>query len=111
MQVKKDTLLSILDLAKIAVAGSEQVEQLSHFIFTGDEIITFNNRMSVVYPFKSNFVCSVKSTLFYKKLNKFSQVWQSFFERKSEVKFCVSGEKTAIQPTKKQNLSLSSPLR
>lgn len=72
MQIKKDELIKILDLAKIAVSGSGHVEQLSHFIFTGDEIVTFNNRMSVVYPFKSNFVCSVRWDLFYKQLTKFT---------------------------------------
>lgn len=88
MQIKKDTLLSMLNISKIAVAGSEHVEQLTHFIFSGDEIITFNNRMAVFYPFKTDFQCSVRHDLFYKQLTKFTS---------NEINITLSGSKIVMQ--------------
>jgi len=72
MKVQKDILLQSLDFAKLAVAKKGEVEQLTHFIFTGNEIVTFNNRMAVFLDFETPFSCSVKAELFYKQLSKFT---------------------------------------
>lgn len=71
MKIKKDELLSILETSRMAVAGSDHLEQLGHFIFEGNNLITFNNRLLIYYPLKTDFTCSIRSELFYKQLQKF----------------------------------------
>lgn len=72
MKIEKKTLLKALNFAKLAVAKKGEVEQLTHFFFTGDEIVTFNNQMAVFLEFKSDFICSIKADIFFKQLSKFS---------------------------------------
>lgn len=99
MQIQKDILLEILDLSKLAVATKEQVEQLSHFIFTGDEIVTFNNRMAIFYEFKTNFVCSVRADLFYKQLSKFHSNEISVSLKNSKLTMQALNEKASLSVT------------
>lgn len=99
MKIKKNVLLEILDLSKLAVATKEQVEQLSHFIFTGDEIVTFNNRMAIFYEFKTDFICSVRAKMFYNQLSKF---------KADEISVSLNGAKLVMSaPNEKASLSVT----
>ena len=71
MKIQRDEFLKILEISRMAVAGSDHLEQLGHFIFGGENLITFNNRLLIYYPFESDFQCSVGSELFYKQLQKY----------------------------------------
>lgn len=72
MKIARDELLKILEISKMAVAGSDHLEQLGHFIFGGENLITFNNRLLIYYPFQTDFQCSVDSDLFFKQLQKYT---------------------------------------
>jgi hypothetical protein len=71
MEIKKEHLLNSLEVARMGVAGSDHLEQLGHFIFGGEHLITFNNRILIYHPLKTDFQCSVRSEVFYKQLQKF----------------------------------------
>jgi len=71
MKINRSELIQTLTIARMAVAGSDHLEQLGHFIFGGENLITFNNRILIYYPYKTDFQCSIRSELFYKQLEKF----------------------------------------
>lgn len=50
------------------LAKKEILQEASHFIFTGTDICTYNDRTCIVYPYKTDFQCSVKGQEFYKLL-------------------------------------------
>jgi DNA polymerase III sliding clamp (beta) subunit (PCNA family) len=73
MKVVKNELLKVLSLVKPGLAKKEIVEQAAHFIFTGEDVVTFNDQISVMHPFKSEFPFSVKGDDFYKIVDKITE--------------------------------------
>ena len=65
MQVEKKVLYDILLKLRPGLAKKEIIEQATHFIFTGDDIAVYNDRICITFPFKSDFKCSVKGEEFY----------------------------------------------
>lgn len=66
MKINREELQEILTKLRPGLAKRETVEQATHFIFTGEEIVTFNDQICIHYPFKSDFEFSVKADEFYK---------------------------------------------
>ncbi len=88
MRIKKDELLKILEISRMAVAGSDHLEQLGHFIFGGENLITFNNRLLIYYPFETDFQCSVESELFYKQMQKY---------KTAEIEILLKGNRLEVE--------------
>jgi len=59
------------DLAKILIkvrpglAQKDIIQQATHFVFTGDMILTYNDRICVWHKLETDFSCSVSSKEFY----------------------------------------------
>jgi hypothetical protein len=68
MRVIKEQLTNILSLLKPGLDKKEIIEQSSHFIFTGKDICTYNDRTCIIYPYETDFICSVKGDEFFKIL-------------------------------------------
>jgi len=68
MRVIRDQLVNILASLKPGLAKKDIIEQASHFIFTGKDICTYNDRTCIIYPYETDFKCSVKGEEFYKIL-------------------------------------------
>ena len=68
-KTNKEELLQILSAVKPGLSQKDIVEQSSHFIFTGEEIITYNDQICISYPFKTDFKCSVDANNLYKLLS------------------------------------------
>lgn len=66
MKVNKDNLLSILASVRPGLAKKEFIEQATHVLFMGKNIATYNDRICVIAPYETDFVCSVKGEEFYK---------------------------------------------
>lgn len=66
MKISPKTLQKILVAVRPGVAKKDIVEQATHFIFTGKDIVTYNDKVSISHPFVSDFSCSVKAEEFYK---------------------------------------------
>jgi len=70
MKVEKDKFQKMLTSVKPGLAKRDIFEQATHFIFTGQHVMTYNDRVCISYPFNSDFQCSVKAEDLYKTLNK-----------------------------------------
>lgn len=70
MKFKKEELLDILYTVKPALAKKAIIEQATHFIFTGYDICTFNDQISISCPLETDFKCSVLADKFYEVINK-----------------------------------------
>lgn len=66
MKIKKDKLLEALETVLPGLAKKEIVDQLTHFAFSGSDIITYNDKICILYPLETEFVCSVRAEDFYK---------------------------------------------
>ena len=70
MKIKREELKAICAAVKPALATREVIEQMGHFIFTGHEIVTYNDKMCIHYPLETDFECSVRAKDFYEILLK-----------------------------------------
>lgn len=69
MKFNRQELLKALTATRPGLAKNEVVAQAAHFVFTGADIGTYNESLCVIYPFETDFVCSVKGEEFYKLLS------------------------------------------
>jgi len=69
MKLDKHDLLRVLTRVKPGIAKKGIVEQFTHFIFTGKEIVTYNDDISICHPFETDFKCSVKAEDLFKILS------------------------------------------
>jgi len=65
MKTTKSELLKMLSAVKPGLAKKEVVEQMGRFIFTGENIATYNDRVCIHYPFEFEAPFSVKASKFY----------------------------------------------
>ncbi len=66
MQIIKQRLMDILNDLRPGLAKKDVIEQATHFLFTGEEIVSYNDRICIMYPFETDFICSVKGEELYK---------------------------------------------
>jgi len=69
MQINTEELLNVLTRVKPGIAKRGIVEQFTHFIFTGTEVTTYNDDISICHPFVTDFKCSVKADDLHKILS------------------------------------------
>jgi len=70
MEVKRKDLLDILNKVKPGLATKEIVEEMTHFLFTGKDVITYNDRLCIHHPYETDFVGSVEASKMYEALTK-----------------------------------------
>jgi hypothetical protein len=61
--------MRILESVRPGLASRQTHEQATHFIFTGKDVATFNDRLCITHPYDSDFKCSVKAIDFHKWLS------------------------------------------
>jgi len=61
MEVYKKDLLSNLSILKPGIAIKDVVEEMTHYMFTGDYLFTYNEEMFVSIPFKTPFKATIKA--------------------------------------------------
>jgi DNA polymerase III sliding clamp (beta) subunit (PCNA family) len=66
MKVDRKELQTILESLRPGLAQKEQASQTCHFIFTGEEIVTFNQKICITHPFESDAIFSIKGEEFYR---------------------------------------------
>ena len=72
MKIKTKLLQEILKNLQPGISQRKYIEQAAHYIFTGKRICTYNDKISISYPFPSGFRCSVSSKEFYEVVSKLS---------------------------------------
>ena len=65
MKINRKELLEKLKLIKPVLSNNSNIEDHSSFLFTGTEIITYNNDMSIGVEFESDFKCLIKADKFF----------------------------------------------
>lgn len=66
MKVDRQKLIDILSKIKPGLAKKQIIEESTHFIFTGEDVLTYNDNICIIHPFKTDFKCSVIANEFYK---------------------------------------------
>lgn len=66
MKVEREGFLKILTAVRPGLARKQILEEATHFIFTRDDIMTYNDQVCIVHPFETDFICSVSANEFYK---------------------------------------------
>lgn len=72
MKLKRQDLLNALNAVQAGLAKKEIIEQMAHFIFTGKNLITYNDKTCVYHPLETDFTCSVHARDFISLLSKMS---------------------------------------
>lgn len=73
MLVNRAELQTILQAVKPGVEKKEVVEQMTHILFTGSAVATYNDRVCVMYPFECDFAFSVKEEDFSKIIDNIAE--------------------------------------
>jgi len=60
MKIDVKQLIRVLEDLKPAIAKAQMVEQASHYIFSGETIVAFDDRICISHPFSFDTVCSVE---------------------------------------------------
>ncbi len=66
MKTKKQDLINILTIVRPGLAKKGIVEESNNFIFSGKNILTYNDKICIAYPFETDFQCSVPANEFYR---------------------------------------------
>lgn len=69
MKIEKKNLMKILQKTKPGLATKAIIEQFTHFIFSGSEVMTYNDEICICHPFESDFKTSVKADDLWKLLS------------------------------------------
>lgn len=72
MKTAKKELLKVLESVKPGIASRGVVESMAYFLFSGTDIITYNDKISIQHPFKTDFNLFVKADDLYKMMTKLS---------------------------------------
>lgn len=59
MILEREELLDALNAVMPGIDKKEIIEQMTHFQFTGENLVAYNDAIHIKYPFKTDFICSV----------------------------------------------------
>ena len=69
MIINREKLIKALVTVQPGLGTKESInEWMLNFIFTGKEIVTYNESVCITYPFETDFICLVKANELYKIL-------------------------------------------
>lgn len=92
MKIKREDFIKVLAAVRPGLAKRDIIEQATHFIFTGKEVITYNDYICISHPLKTDFKCTVDADKLYKVLAGISAEQIDISVEKDE--FRVSSKKT-----------------
>lgn len=69
MDFNREEFKGMLDVAKLAIDQRDFIPILSHFCFTGRDLIAYNDLIGVRVPCKSNFICALQATTLLRLVN------------------------------------------
>ena len=75
----------MLEKLKPGILTKEVVEGLSYFYFSGSEIVTYNDKISIQHPLKTDFQLFVKAQDLYKLISKLTVEEIALFEKDSKL--------------------------
>lgn len=73
MEINRKELLEVLKSVKVGIVKKSNLEQASHFVFTGKEVASYNDQVCITHPFKTDFKCTLPAEEFEKILQKIKE--------------------------------------
>lgn len=101
MKLNRSDFLKILSILRPGLSKKTIIEQSTRFIFTKEKLITFNGEVCVMYPFETDFACSIPSDELFKVLTD---------SKDKIINFTYSKKKKFILKTKKTKLTLNTDI-
>lgn len=98
MNIDRPKLQSILDKLKPSISAKDEANGMNYFLFSGTDITTYNDKISIQHPFKTNFQFFVTATDFYKLISKLT-VKEIILEEKADKLHVKSKTVNASLPT------------
>lgn len=95
MKVKKSEFLSILEKVKSGTASGILMESMSYFFFSGTDVVSYNDIISVKYPFKTDFSLFISALDSIKLLQKMDSEYVSLNEKNGSL--VIYNEKTKAE--------------
>ena len=86
MDVDRVELMEALTKIKPGIANKEFLEQSTHFILDKDYILTYNDEISILYPFDIGVECTIEAGLLYKLVSKMEEDIVTFKMNKTTLK-------------------------
>lgn len=68
--MKRTDVLIALEAVKPGIASKDIIESMTYFFFSGTHVISYNDKISIQYPFKTNFTLFVKAKDIYNLIKK-----------------------------------------
>lgn len=96
MKVQKAEILAALTKVKPGLAKKEIVEQATHFVFVGNEIVTFNDQLCIMHPFECDAEFSVKGEEFFKIISNIAEEEFTLTEADNTVKIKSKSTKASL---------------
>ncbi len=71
-EYERKKVLEVLKRIRPGIASKNLVESMTYFFLSGNNIVTYNDRISILHPFKTQFSAFVKADTFYNLMVKSS---------------------------------------
>lgn len=96
MIVNRKELLQILDVVKPGLSSRDIVEHLGDFIFTGENVVTYNDNLFISHPLETDGSFMVAATVFHSILSKISDKEVRIIVSKDKIKVKTQNDKVEI---------------
>jgi len=83
--MEKIRLLNALEKIKPGISNKGIVESMSYFMFSGKDVITYNDKISIQHPLKTDFSLFVKANDLYKIISKLTAKKVFLTEKKDKL--------------------------
>ena len=70
LSYEKEKTLKILSSVKPGLAVKDIVESMTNFYFVGSQVVTYNDKISIMHPFKTPFSAFIKADTLYSIISK-----------------------------------------
>lgn len=96
MKIEKTKILSILEKVKPGITRTEHIEAMSYFFFSGKDIITYNDKISIQHPFKTDFSLFVKASDLHKIISKLNSDIVTILEKDGKLNITCKKVKASL---------------
>lgn len=73
MEISRKELLSVLESVKPGVASKDANDSMAYFLFSGTDVVTYNDKISIQHPFKTPFSLFVKASDLHKIMSRLTE--------------------------------------
>ena len=107
MKIKRAELLEALNIVEPGVATNAVIEQMGCILFTGQDMITFNNQVAVLYPFDTEFEVAINHADLKNIVTKIKKDEIEFVMGESELLITTKTTKAGLVPLTTEDIDES----